>query len=370
MSRNKHTRRDYCRLEVIPMRVNPTIVLPSILASLTGLLGYACFGAGESRAASEARQPIAIQFSLDRPINAGAAPFVLAAGRGLFGSEGLAVTTNIANGSPDAVERVAEGASDFALVDINELIRIRDKPGAPPIKAVFVLFNKSPYAIVARKSRGVHALSDIEGKTLGVAEGDLSIRLWPALARQNGIKIASVKQNKISAAVREPMLSAGQVDAVTGFSYLSAVDLRDRGVPADDLAVLRYADYGCEAYGFAVIVNPAFAAAKPEAVKGFLRAVIAGTHLTIRDPGRAADEVVSRMDGGSRDLELARLRTVISDNILTGEVKRNGIGGIDPARLERSIDQIAEDFKFRKRPSAVDIFDDAFLPPLGGRLIN
>ena len=145
-------------------------------------------------------------------------------------------------GSPQAT-------SDFALVDINELIRFRDKPGAPPIKAVFVLFNKSPYAIIARKSRGIQALSDIEGKTLGVAEGDLSIRLWPALARQNGIKIASVKQNKISAAVREPMLSAGQVDAVTGFSYLSAVNLRDRGVPADDLAVLRFAEYGCEAYG-------------------------------------------------------------------------------------------------------------------------
>ena len=114
--------------------------------------------------------------------------------------------------------------------------------------------------------------------------------------------------------------------------------------------MLRYADYGCEAYGFAVIVNPAFAAAKPEAVKGFLRAVIAGTHLAIKEPERAVDEVVSRMDGGSRDLELERLRTVIHDNILTGEVKRNGIGGIDPARLDRSIDQIAEDFKFQKRP--------------------
>ena len=72
-----------------------------------------------------------------------------------------------------------------------------------------MLFNKSPYAIIARKSRGIHALSDIEGKTLGVAEGDLSIRLWPALARQNGIKTASVKQSKISAAVREPMLVGG-----------------------------------------------------------------------------------------------------------------------------------------------------------------
>jgi NitT/TauT family transport system substrate-binding protein len=348
------------------MRIHPTKAVRYVLAVLTGLGGLVCLGA----AASEVRQPIAIQFALDRPISAAAAPFVMAAADGLFGLEGLTVTTDIANGSPDAIARVAAGTSDVALIDINELIRFRGRSGAAPVKAVFMLFNQSPYAIVARKSRGIRALSDLEGKTLGVAEGDLSIRLWPALAKQNGIKISTVQQNDISAAVREPMLSAGQVDAVSGFSYLSAVNLRDRGVPADDLAVLRYADYGCEAYGFAVIVNPGFAAAKPEAVKGFLRAAIAGTHLAIRQPGRAADEVVSRMEGGSRELELERLRTVISDNILTGEVKRDGIGGIDPARFERSIDQIAEDFKFQKRPSAADIFDGSFLPPLGGRLIN
>ena len=169
---------------------------------------------------------------------------------------------------------------------------------------------------------------------------------------------------------RSPMLSAGQIDAVTGFSYLSAINLRDRGVPADDLAVLKFADYGCEAYGFAVIVNPALAAAKPEAVKGFVRAVIGGLQLTIKDPAGAATEVANRMDGGSKDLELERLQSILRDNILTSEVKRNGIGAIDPARFERSIDQVGEDFKFQKRPQASDIFDDQFLPPLNGRLIN
>src|SRR6202795_1995117 len=352
------------------MRVRPTIAFRCISALLTGLLALACFVVNPVRAQAEPRQPVPIRFAFDRPIDAGAAPVLLASASGLFSSEGLAVTTDIAGGSADAIARVASGAADFALADISELIRFRGKSDAPQVKAVFVLFNQSPYAIVARKSRGIHALSDVEGKTLGVAEGDLSIRLWPALARRNGIRIASVKRSSISAAVREPMLSAGQVDAVTGFSYLSAVNLRDRGVPADDLAVLRYADYGCEAYGFAVIVNPAFAATRPEAVKGFLRAVIGGTQLAIREPERAADEVASRIDGGSRDLELERLRTVISDNILTGEVKHNGIGGIDTARFERSIDQVAEDFKFQKRPTAVDIFDDSFLPPLNGRLIN
>jgi NitT/TauT family transport system substrate-binding protein len=354
------------------MRTTRTNAFRSLLASLAGLCGIAAFGASHVFAADEPRPPLAIQFSLDRPIDAAAAPFVMAAAGGLFSAEALAVTTNIASGSPDAIARVAAGTSDFALVDINALMRFRDKDkqGGPKIKAVFVLFNKAPYAIIARKSRGIQTLSDVEGKTLGVAEGDLSIRLWPAVARQNGIKIKHVKQSSISAAVREPMLSAGQIDAVTGFSYLSAINLRDRGVPADDLAVLKFADYGCEAYGFAVIVNPTLADAKPEAVKSFVRATIGGMQLTVKDPGRAATEVVNRMDGGSHDLELERLHSILRDNILTGEVRRNGIGGIDPERFERSIDQVAEDFKFQKRPQASDIFDDQFLPPLNDRLIN
>jgi len=355
---------------VMLMRAIQTKFARCLLASLIGLAcGLAYLGTVEALAADQNRQPIAIQFSFDRPVNAGVAPIILAMTDGLFGSEGLAVATNVVAGSPEAIARVASGDSEFALVDLNALIRFRDQHPSP-VKAVFILFNKAPYAIVARKSRGIHALSDIEGKTLGVAEGDLSLLLWPALAHHNGIKLTSVKQRQMSPAVREPMLSAGQVDAVTGFSYLSAVNLRDRGVPADDLAVLRFADYGCEAYGFAVIVNPAFAARRPEAVRGFLRALTAGTSLAIREPAHAVDEVLDHMDDGSRDLELERLHTVINDNILTGEVKRNGIGAVDPERLERSIDQVGEDVKFSRRPSASDIFDDSFLPPRGDRLIN
>lgn len=352
------------------MQVTRTVALRWMSAFAIGLWGAVWPAIAPLRAASDLPQPLTVQLTLDRPLDAAAAPFVIASTSGLFNAAGLAVGTNVAPSSADAITRVADGASDFALVDINALIRFRDKAGAAPVKAVFVLFNQAPYAIVARKSRGIKVLADLEGKNLGVAEGDLSIRLWPAVAKQNGIKSGSVKQNMIGAAVREPMLSAGQIDAVTGFSYLSAINLRDRGVPADDLAVLRFADYGCEAYGFAVIVSPRLAATKPEAVRGFVRAVIGGTHLAIKDPVQAANEVAGRMEGGSRELELERLRAIIHDNILTSEVKRNGIGGVDPARFERSVDQLAEDFKFQKHPHATDIFDDSFLPPIDDRLVN
>ncbi len=350
------------------MRVNRTHAFRLILALLAGLGGIACAPAG----AADDKQPVTIQFTLDRPIDAVAAPFVMAQANGLFSGEGLAVTIGAATSSLDAIARVMAGTSDLALVDINTLVRHRDKEKAdsPHAKAVFVLFNRAAYSIIARKSRGIRSLAELDGKSLGVVEADPAARFWPAIAKLNGIKLASIKQSVISAAVREPMLSAGQVDAVTGSSYLSAINLRDRGVPANDLVLLKFADYGSEAYGYAVIVNPAFAAAKPEAAKGFVRAVIGGLHLAVKEPARAIEQVMNRMEGGSRDIERERLSEILRDNILTAEVRRNGLGGIDVARFEKSIDQIAEDHKFKKRPTAADMFDDSYLPPLNGRLIN
>lgn len=348
------------------MRLQRVLTLCAML--WTGL-AWAGAGAPAARAedAKAPKPPQSLRLSFDRPLDASMAPFVMAAGRGLFSAEGLSVTTNTAKGSLDAIARVASGDSDLALADINELIRFRDKPGSAPVKAVFVLFNRAPYAIVARKSRGIHTLSELEGKTLGVVDGELSLRLWPALARRNALKIETIKLAHIGAAVREPLLSAGQVDAVSGFSYLSAVNLRDRGVPANDLAVLKFADYGCAAYGAAVIANPAFAAAHPEALRGFVRAAIGGLDLVIKDPAGTATEIAGRMENGSRELELERLKTVLSDNILTPETRRNGIGGIEPARFEQALDQIAEETRFHSRPAAADIFDDSFLPPLDSR---
>ena len=98
--------------------------------------------------------------------------------------------------------------------------------------------------------------------------------------------------------------------------------------------------------------------------------MINGIRLAIKDPARATDDVLTQMDGGSRELEFERVRTVLRDNIATPEVKRDGLGSITRERFDLSIEQIAADFKFRNRPAQRDIFDDAFLPPAGSRKID
>jgi NitT/TauT family transport system substrate-binding protein len=130
------------------------------------------------------------------------------------------------------------------------------------------------------------------------------------------------------------------------------------------------ADHGLELYGNALIVNPKFAAEKPEAVKAFVRAFLKGLKETVRNPSASLDSVLSRNELARRDVELERLRMAIRDNIRTTEVKENGYGGVDSARMERAIDQIGLTFKFKNKPAPADIFDPAFLPPATERRAN
>jgi NitT/TauT family transport system substrate-binding protein len=108
----------------------------------------------------------------------------------------------------------------------------------------------------------------------------------------------------------------------------------------------------------------------PAAVKAFIRATIAGLKASIKHPSRAIKSVMTEMNGGSDDLELERLQTVLRDNILTENVKQNGIGMVTPTRFEASVTAIADDYKFRKPPILSDIFDASYLPPENARQID
>ena len=68
--------------------------------------------------------------------------------------------------------------------------------------------------------------------------------------------------------VRVPMLAAGQLDAALGYSFRLYVDLKDRGVPVDDIVQMQMPDYKLKLYGTAIIVNSKFATEQPEAVQG------------------------------------------------------------------------------------------------------
>ena len=314
--------------------------------------------------AAHAQTPV--KFTLDWKFEGPAAPFLVAADKGYYKAEGLDVTIDTAGGSLEPLNRIASGTYDIGFGDINSLIKFRDANPNVPIKAIFMVYNKPPFAIVGRKSRGTVNPKDLEGKKLGAPAPDGAYAQWKIFTQANGIDPSKVTIENVGFPVREPMLAAGQVDAITGFSFSSYINLKDRGVPADDITVMLMADHGVNLYGNAIIVNPKFAAEKPEVVKKFLNAFLKGLKDTVKSPDTAVDSVVKRNDVAKKPVELERLQMALRDNIVTPEVKANGFGGVDMGRLDKSIDQIAitYDFKNRKAEGRCDL---RLVVPAAGR---
>jgi NitT/TauT family transport system substrate-binding protein len=328
-----------------------------------GMLAVAAAALTAGSAAAQTPVKVTLDFKFEGP----SAPFLVALDKGYFKAEGLDVTIDPAAGSTESTTRVASGAYDIGFGDINTLIRFRDQNPAAPVKAVFMVYNRPPFAIITRKSRGVTRPKDLEGKKLAAPAADTAFAQWKIFVKANSIDAAKVGVENVGAPVREPMLAAGEVDAITGLSFSSYINLKDRGVPVDDIVVLLMADYGVNLYGNAIVVGQKFAAAHPEAVKGFLRAFTKGLKDTVRDPAAAVDSVIKRNDLAKKDVELERLRMALNDNILTPEVEANGYGQVDMARLDRAIGQIALTYDFKAKPKASDIFDPSFLPPAADR---
>lgn len=326
-------------------------------------------------ASPAAAQTTRVAVALDSRLEGPAAPFFVAADKGYYRAEGLSVAvdwpSNAPNGAPDSINRLAAGTHEIGVADINALIKYRDANPGKPIKAVFMLYNRPAYAVVARKSRGISTPKDLEGKRLGAPGREGAFAQWPIFARLNDIDTSKVMIENVGLPVRDPMLAAGQLDAVTGLSFSAYPNMKERGVPANDLVVLLMADYGVELYGQAIIVSPKFAVENPDAVKGFLRAFTRALKDTVRSPATALDSVLKRTESARKETEMERLTMAIRDNIVTPEVKANGYGAIDSARFNRAIEQIAIGYKFRTaKPKVEDIFDGSFLPPAAERRSN
>ena len=335
-------------------------------------LGRACTGAVLAACALVALMGVAaaqtpIKLTLDFKFEGPSALFLVGLDKGYYRAEGLDMTIDPGMGSVEPISRVASGAYDIGFGDINTLIKFRDQNPGTAVKAVFMIYNRPPFAVITRKSRGVLKPKDLEGKKLGAPAGDAAFAQWPIFVKANGIDASKVMIENVGFPVREPILAAGQVDAITGFSFTSYINLKDRGVPLDDIVVLLMADYGVNLYGNAIIVNPKFAAEKPEAVKAFLRALVKSMKATVENPSEAVESVIRRNDVAKKETELERLRMALRDNVVTPEVKANGYGDVDLDRLDQSIDQIGLTYAFKAKPRATDIFDSSFLPDAADR---
>jgi NitT/TauT family transport system substrate-binding protein len=303
-----------------------------------------------------------IKFQLDWRFEGPSALFLTPAAKGYYKDAKLDVSIDAGNGSGAAVTRVASGAYDMGFADLAALMEFHaNNPDAPnkPV-AVMMVYNSTPASVMTLKKSGINTPKDLNGKKLGAPVFDAGRKAFPVFAKANAIN--GVQWTSMDPPLRETMLARGDVDAITGFTFTSVLNLEARGVKAADVVVMPYPDFGVKLYGNAIIASPKLIKEHPEAIKAFLIATARGMKDAMAKPGDAMAYVKERDGIINTELETRRFQMAIDSAINTQDARMEGFGQVKAPRLALMASQVSDAFATKTRVNPDAVWNASFLP--------
>jgi NitT/TauT family transport system substrate-binding protein len=337
----------------------PTTSAPGATSEATEESASAAATPSESQELTDVRVQLSfLKQSLD-------APLVVAIDKGYFAEEGLNVTYERGFGNSDTIGKLGTGKFDLAFSDMYNMMDFNDKNPDAKIIAVAVTQNRAPFAVISLKDSGISSPADLAGKKMGAPTGDGPRNLFPLFAEEVGIDSNATEWTTMEPKLREAFLLQGKVDAITGFSTSAIPSLLKAGKTMDDINVFYYSDNGLDFYGNAILAQEAFAKENPDIVKAFVRAYFRGFQDVLKDPTAGLDAVIASDESKlmDREAEKVRLEIALRDIYVTPEVEQNGLGGLDEARMTKTIEQAVRGFGLSAAPALDEIYSDEFLPP-------
>ncbi len=326
------------------------------------LVQLACTALAGLALGSAQAQTTPIKFQLDWRFEGPAALFLTPAAKGHFKDAKLDVTIDAGNGSGGTVTRVASGTYDMGFADLAALMEFHaNNPDAPnkPV-AVMMVYNNTPAAVLTLKKSGIKTPADLSGKKLGAPVFDAGRRAFPIFAKANAV--SNVAWTSMDPPLRETMLVRGDVDAITGFSFTSLLNLEARGVKAEDIVVLPYPDFGVKMYGNVIIATPKILKENPAAVKAFLAAFAKGAKQAMANPEEAIQTVKARDGIINVELETRRLKLAINSVVNSPDARTEGFGQVVPGRLALMASQVSDAFNTKSRVNPDAVWSPAYLP--------
>jgi len=312
-------------------------------------------------------QTTPLKFQLDWRFEGPAALFLTPAAKGYFKDAHLDVTIDAGNGSGGSVTRVASGVYDMGFADLSALMEFHaNNPDAPnkPV-AVMMVYHDTPASVMVLKKSGIKTPADLNGKKLGAPVFDAGRRAFPIFAKANNI--TNVQWTSMDPPLRETMLVRGDVDAITGFTFTSLLNLEARGTPASDVLVLPYPQFGVKLYGNAIIASPKLIKENPAAIKAFLQAFTKGVRDVMAQPAAAIEDVKARDGIINSALELRRLNMAFETAINTPNARAEGFGNTTPPRLSLMASQVSDAFATKTRVNPDAVWNGSFLPSAAER---
>jgi NitT/TauT family transport system substrate-binding protein len=310
-----------------------------------------------------------VKMMLDWIVQGTHAPFFVAQEKGYYKEGGLNVILEAGKGATNVAVIVASGTFDFGWVDLPTMIKFNAQNPSSPLIATYISFDETPLAVITLKSKNIRSVKDLHGKKIaggpGTAVHDtISILLKAAKAEDVKINWLAVQPQLFG-----PMVARGEADGTGGFTNSNIPALLDVGIKLEDIHPIRYADFGADLYGLALVTTKQYAEKNPDTVRAFVKAVNKGTIDTIKDPAGAL-KIMKARDAMMKDhIEKVRLDIALGLTY-TDWVKKNGLSVVQPQRLKRTIDSVVEAYKLPSTPKPEEVYTDKFLPAASERMVK
>ena len=319
-------------------------------------------GAYASTTAAFAATPI--KFQLDWRFEGPSALFLQPVAKGYFQAAGLNVVVDAGSGSGGAIQRVASGSYDMGFADMAALMEfhannpeVKDKP-----VAVMMVYNSTPSSVLALKKSGIAKPADLTGKKMGAPVFDGGRRGFALFAKAN--KVGDVQWTSMDPPLRETMLVRGDIDAITGFSFTSLLNLEARGVKASDVVVMPFADNGVKHYGNAISASAKMVRENPEAIRAFLKAFAKGAKEVMASPAASIAYVKERDGIVNTAMETRRLQLALDGVVNTSDARAEGFGQINATRMALMASQVSDVYATKTRVNPDLVWSGRFLPPV------
>jgi NitT/TauT family transport system substrate-binding protein len=287
------------------------------------------------------------------------AGFFVAKADGYYEREGLDVEIQRGYGSADAVKRLAGGDTTFAFGDFGSLILARSQ--GINVKAIAMIYARSPYVVWTRKSAGIQSPNDLIGKTIGSPVGASVRLLFPAFASKVGFDDSQVNWVTVDSAGLYPLLFTGRADAVVDYEVGWPTISERAGEAGIEIGRLRFADYGFDIYSNAIIATDETLEQKPDVVRRFVKASLEGMKAAFADPvaaGETMKEAFPILDAASAAQEVEIVRSLAEP----ADPTSGGLGFILAAKAALTRDIIAASYSINSDVAVNDTYTNDFLP--------
>lgn len=249
--------------------------------------------------------------------------------QGYFEEEGYQVT--LLEGGPETnhIHSLINNTSEYAVFSSESLNSLALNA---PIVIVASIFQHAPEALITLKDNNVESLTDFRGKTLMLADPNISGHIASMLLK-NGLHPGDYKKLDYDGDVRR--LINGDVFAIYGYVSNEPFSIEQLGYEVD---VFRPQDFNINFYGDSLVTSQSELDENPERVAAIRRAVIRGWSYAIKNTDEIIQHILSLPTENPAPFNLEHQRFEANATIDLIDANQIPIGLSSPTRWAAMID--------------------------------